>query len=92
LRDRLPVLYVSQLVQASPHCGDKLIVGVQLVADIQELAATLKIPMLCLVLRRESVGDCPLWIENDSDAGSIPVALSAGLEADLLDWNDACLP
>jgi len=44
--------------------------------------------MRYLVLRCDPVGDCPLWIEDEGLRSSIPVALSPGLKADLLHWNE----
>ena len=41
-----------------------------------------------LVLGCDPVGDCPLWIEDGAMRNVIPVALSPGLKADLLCWNE----
>jgi hypothetical protein len=44
-------------------------------------------PLQSLLLGCDPAGDCPLWVEGEGLQTSIPVALSPGLKADLLYWN-----
>jgi hypothetical protein len=41
-----------------------------------------------LILGCDPGGACPLWLQGEGLREAIPVALSPGLKADLLHWNE----